>query len=170
MSLAAERLREFHEAFDVPMGESSHRELALRRRTLHREEHREVEKALKRLARKTLGDFSDNTYDRPTLEAVAEELADVLVIAYGTADLLGIDLDVAFQLKMDGNMAKLPDCDVCGGTGGGPVEKPSDIEDAACEACDGTGKGEPIKREDGKIMKPPGFVPPDMSAAVGGAS
>jgi hypothetical protein len=31
-------------------------------------------------------------------------------------------------------------CESCGGTGGGPVEKPGDIEDGACPDCKGTGK------------------------------
>lgn len=43
------------------------------------------------------------------LEEVAKELADVLVVVYGTADVLGIDLQGAFTEVMRSNMSKLRD-------------------------------------------------------------
>src|SRR5690606_28859689 len=69
-------------------------------------------------------------------EAVAKELAELLVVTYGTADVLGIDLDKAFDLVHESNMSKLGE--------------------------DGT----PIRREDGKILKGPNYKAPDMSEAV----
>jgi phosphoribosyl-ATP pyrophosphohydrolase len=72
--------------------------------------------------------------------AIARELADVLYIAYGTAHALAIDLDVAFAEVHRAAMSKI------------------------------VGPGLPIVRPDGKILKPPGFVPPDMSEAIGGQS
>jgi predicted HAD superfamily Cof-like phosphohydrolase len=158
MSYASDALRAFHEAFDVPMGEPSAHELAARRRTLHREESAEVNDALYALS----ADNIDEAERRVRLEALAEELADDLVIAYGTADLLGIDLDVAFALKMDGNMAKLPDvpCPTCHGEGGG--------REGDCLTCETTGvvKGKPIKRDDGKVLKPEGWQKPSMAEAI----
>ena len=64
---------------------------------------------------------------------VAKELADILYVVYGTALVYGIDLDWAFQKVHESNMSKL-----------GP-------------------DGKPIYREDGKVLKGPGYVAPDMS-------
>lgn len=159
MSVASDRLREFHEAFDVSApskvgnGRPGADELAERRRTMHDEEHVELCEALREV-----------TNARPhQLMAVAEELADVIIVAYGTADLLGIDLDVAFALKMDGNMAKLPMCRDCerGWIGGG-FNTPRE----ACYTCGGKGYLPPIKRDDGKVMKPPQWQKPSMREAI----
>lgn len=69
-------------------------------------------------------------------EQIARELADVLYIAYGTALVYGIDLDAAFAEVHRANMSKLGE------------------------------DGRPIRREDGKVLKGPGFRPPDMKVAV----
>lgn len=151
MSRASDRLREFHEAFDVPMGDPTPRELAERRRTLHREEHAEVNDALHALA----VDLLDEAERRKRLEALARELADEMVVAYGTAEVLGIDLDAAFDAVMDSNMSKMPGCD-----------DPLHVEKGLLCPCGGTGKGAPLKRDDGKILKGPNFVAPDMSGAI----
>lgn len=70
-------------------------------------------------------------------KAVAKELADLVYVVYGTALALGIDLDKAVRLVHDSNMSKLwPD-------------------------------GKPRYREsDGKVLKPPTYVVPDMEEAV----
>ncbi len=65
-------------------------------------------------------------------------------------------------------MSKLnPTCERCRGTG---IE-PSSVDDCEvialqCDSCHGTGKGERVVRDDGKLMKSPNFVPPNMSAAI----
>lgn len=175
MSRASDRLREFHEAFDVAMADTNDLEsvkrVAKTRERMHEEEHRELLQALELHIR--FGGRPGHT--------LARELADVMVIAYGTADLFGIDLDVAFDAVMDANMAKLPDCPECHGTGKlreldlrGMDESQADralrVAQAAgnptCSYCNGTGKGKPIKREDGKVLKPDGWQPPDMSEAI----
>lgn len=112
-------LREYH---GHPHADGRTNGKALRCR-LHREEHRELEDELD-----TYG-----TYDQAK---IARELADVVYVAYGTALVFGIDLDVALAEIHRCAMVKL-------------------------EAN--------VRREDGKIVKPPGFVPPDMTAALGGA-
>lgn len=159
MSCASERLREFHEAFGVrPDG----RKTVAQREGLHIEEHDELIDALTDLWDAL--DQRTRTPERESREAVADELADVMVIAYGTADLLGIDLDRAFAIKMDANMAKLPDCpnprcddgDVPGGAKGHLL----------CPDCGGTGKGKPIKNDQGKVLKPPGWQKPSMAEAI----
>lgn len=144
---AARRVAEFHDAFEVKAG--TYAEVAVRRITLHDEEHREL-CSEREGALRWLGAQPGNPEAR---EAVARELADVMVVAYGTADLLDIDLDAAFDAVMDANMAKLPDCEGCGNEGG-------------CSRCDYTGKDKPIKRPDGKALRPEGWQPPDLSGAL----
>jgi predicted HAD superfamily Cof-like phosphohydrolase len=71
-------------------------------------------------------------------EEVAKELADVLYVVYGTADLLDIPLATVFEEVHLSNMSKL-------------------------------GKdGEPVYREDGKVMKPPGWTPPSIAPILAG--
>lgn len=63
---------------------------------------------------------------------IADALADMIYIICGTAASYGIPLEAVFSEVHDSNMAKL-----------GP-------------------DGKPIKREDGKIIKPEGWQPPDV--------
>lgn len=65
-------------------------------------------------------------------EGVAKELADILYVVYGAAIEYGIYLPAIFDEVHRSNMAKL-----------GP-------------------DGRPILREDGKILKPPTWTPPDI--------
>lgn len=73
---------------------------------------------------------------RATLMALARELADVVYIAYGTAHAFGVDLEVAVAEIHRAAMSKL------------------------------VGPGLPILRDDGKVMKPPGFVAPNLAGAI----
>src|SRR5262249_43082777 len=112
----ASMLEEFHRVF-VPEG------LDVRsvRKTLLQEEHEELQRALE-------------SGDRL---AIAQELADLLYVTYGTALVYQIDADVAVAEVHRANMSKL-----------GP-------------------DGKPILREDGKVLKGPNYKPPDMSKAIG---
>lgn len=141
MSTASDRLREFHFAFDVTL------DLA-QRITLHDEEHAELREALSELRYAKRYGWATSRAGKGRHEAIARELADVMVIAYGTADLLGIDLDAAFEAVMDANMAKLPDCETCKGSGTlYATYRPGEgFADVKCGECDGTGKGKPVKR------------------------
>ena len=67
---------------------------------------------------------------------VADALADLVYVLYGTALHYGIDLDAAVHEVHRSNMSKL-----------------------------GEG-GEPIRRKDGKVLKGPNFTPPDLEAAL----
>jgi predicted HAD superfamily Cof-like phosphohydrolase len=71
-------------------------------------------------------------------EALAKELADVLVVIYGTADLLEIPLEAVFAEVMRSNMSKV-----------GP-------------------DGQVIRREDGKILKPDTYREADVHGAITG--
>lgn len=70
------------------------------------------------------------------LDQIAREIADNIYILYGSAWSLGIDADAAVAEVHASNMSKLDD------------------------------EGNPIYREDGKVMKGPNFRPPDMTAAI----
>lgn len=112
-------VREFHEAFGLPINDTS-KTLNKLRADLIREEGREAATAL----------------EVGPPEAWAKELADLVIVACGAALTLGIDLDRAVQLVHASNMSKL-----------GP-------------------DGRPVMRPDGKVLKGPNYVPPDMSSAL----
>jgi len=65
-----------------------------------------------------------------------KELADLVYVCYQYAENLGWDLDEALQRVHDSNMSKL-DAD-----------------------------GNPIYREDGKVLKGPNYQPPDLNNLV----
>lgn len=71
-------------------------------------------------------------------EALAKELADVLYVVYGTAELLEIPLEAVFAEVHRSNMSKV-----------GP-------------------NGEVIRREDGKILKPDAYREADVHGALTG--
>jgi predicted HAD superfamily Cof-like phosphohydrolase len=147
---AAFQVAQFHMAFDV--GSKFEPETAEIRRRLHCEEHQELDEALRLAVRDETSDRAD------TRKLVARELADVVYVAYGTAELLGIDLDRAFTLVHEANMAKLPPCPSENCRGG--VDRRDGL---LCSECSGIGRGSPIKDADDKVLRPPGWQPPDMS-------
>ena len=68
---------------------------------------------------------------------IADALTDLLYVVYGAGHAFGIDLDECFQEVHASNMSKL-------------------------------GKnGRPIYREDGKVMKGPGYFEPDLEGILG---
>jgi predicted HAD superfamily Cof-like phosphohydrolase len=75
--------------------------------------------------------------DEGDLAAIARELADVIYVAYGTAVTYGIDLDAVVVEIHRSNMSKLDD------------------------------NGNPIVREDGKVLKGPNYKSPNIAAALG---
>lgn len=79
--------------------------------------------------------------DADDLVAIADALGDMAYIIAGTALEYGIPLAAVFEVIHGSNMAKL-----------GP-------------------DGQPIRRADGKVLKPAGWQPPDIAAvlACGGA-
>ncbi len=69
--------------------------------------------------------------------ALAKELADLSYVVYGTAVEFGIDLDHCVVLVHESNMSKVGD------------------------------DGEPLLRDDGKILKGPNYAPPDLRWSAG---
>lgn len=93
-SSVAAMLAEFHEAYRRPYGSGYGDVEGLElRRDLHAEEACELDEAL-------------GGYD---LAAVAQELADVVYVAYGTAHYLGIPLDAVIAEVHAANMRKFPE-------------------------------------------------------------
>ena len=68
---------------------------------------------------------------------IADALTDLLYVIYGAGHAFGIDLDECFQEVHASNMSKLGE------------------------------NGRPIHREDGKVMKGPGYFEPDLEGILG---
>ena len=128
----ADMLAEFHGALGQPSGHGFDAEL---RAKLQREETDELITALA-------------TYDAirypyepggriaKCFADVAQELADVVYVAYGTAHTLGIPLDAVIAEVHRANMTKLG------------------------------ADGKPILRGDGKLLKSDRYVPPDVAGVL----
>jgi predicted HAD superfamily Cof-like phosphohydrolase len=71
------------------------------------------------------------------LVGVADALADIVYVAYGTAHVYGIDLDAVLDEVHASNMTKLG------------------------------ADGRPIHRADGKVLKGPRYRPPDIATVLG---
>lgn len=114
-----ELVREFHQAFGVPIIYYPTKPLSERkqlRMSLLREEFTEVMQAIGYL----------------DVEQIAKELADLLIIVYGTAHEYGIQLDRVMEEVHRSNMSKLGD------------------------------DGKPVHRDDGKVLKGPNYKEPDL--------
>jgi len=74
--------------------------------------------------------------DNKDLVEIADALTDLLYVVYGAGHSFGIDLDECFHEVHRSNMSKL-----------GPDFKP-------------------IKREDGKVLKPDTYSPPNLKAVL----
>jgi predicted HAD superfamily Cof-like phosphohydrolase len=115
-----DRVAEFHRVFGVAINAPASRDLRTLRARLIAEEANEVTAEL------ACG----------SLTSIAQELADLVYVAYGTAISLGIDLDAAVAEVHRANMSKLDD------------------------------DGQPIYRGDGKVLKSSNYRKPDCSSAV----
>lgn len=125
-----EQVRQFSRSFDVSARDAPaadgfgvpDAELVLRRRLLDEE----------------VGELAD-AITAGNLTAVADALADIVYVACGTADLLGIPFDAVFAEVHRANMSKLG------------------------------ADGRPVLRADGKVLKGPGYVPPDVAGVLAAA-
>lgn len=121
---AAAALGQFHRAFNLPMrqlpGADIDHALARLRVALLEEE---------------VGEFVAAS-ERGDLIGVADALADIVYVAYGTALTYGIDLDAVLHEVHRSNMSKLG----------------SD--------------GKPLIRDDGKVLKSERYFPPDIESVL----
>lgn len=119
------RVAEFHDAFEVEREHTAQDKKSLihLRGRLICEETEEASVELHRLARRA----ERSLVDKPVRLALAKELADLLYVTYGTADVLGIPLAEVFEEVHRSNMSKL--------------------------GLD----GRPVRRSDGKVLKGPNY-------------
>lgn len=116
---------DFHEAFDLPREPlpTSHVGDSLAQLRV-------------RLLREEVEEFAD-AVERRDLIAIADALADVVYVAYGSAVTYGLNLDAVVHEVHRSNMSKL-----------------------------GAG-GRPILREDGKVLKSDRYRPPNVGRVIG---
>lgn len=74
--------------------------------------------------------------DKTDLVEIADALTDILYVTYGAGHAFGIDLDTCYTEVHRSNMSKLGE------------------------------DGKPVHREDGKVMKGPGYRPPNLIPVI----
>jgi predicted HAD superfamily Cof-like phosphohydrolase len=120
----AAAVAEFHMAFNLPM-----RQLP----------STEIDDALARLRvallEEEVGEFVAAS-EKGDLVGIADALADIIYVIYGTALTYGIDLDTVLREVHRSNMSKLG------------------------------GDGKPLIREDGKVLKSEKYFPPDIASVL----
>ena len=124
-SRARDQVGDFHRAYGLPVRSEPTAAIGpdqvTLRQALIEEETRELAEAAE------AGD----------LVGVADALADIVYVAYGTAHVYGIDLDAVLDEVHASNMTKLG------------------------------ADGRPVRRADGKVLKGPDYRPPDVRAVLG---
>jgi predicted HAD superfamily Cof-like phosphohydrolase len=120
----ASAAREFHVAFGLPRSDEPSLDVSADLAALR-----------VRLLAEEVDEFAEATEKRD-LVAIADALADVVYVAYGSAVTYGIDLDAVLAEVHRSNMTKL-----------GP-------------------NGEVLLREDGKVAKSENYTPPDIAAVL----
>jgi predicted HAD superfamily Cof-like phosphohydrolase len=121
---AAAALAQFHRAFNLPM-----------RQLPSADVDEAVAKLRVALIEEEVGEFVAAS-ERSDLLGIADALADIVYVAYGTALTYGIDLDAVLQEVHRSNMSKL-DSD-----------------------------GKPLIRDDGKVLKSERYFPPDIKSVL----
>lgn len=112
-------VREFHETFGLPV------------RALPTIPLPDEEKLRVNLLQEEFKEYRTASYDHDIVD-IADALADMVYVIYGTALTYGIDLDAVIAEVHRSNMSKL-----------GP-------------------DGKPVYRADGKVIKGPHYLPPDV--------
>lgn len=150
--------REFHEAFKLPVHFNARKlegqELEFRK-TLIQEEYTELMEAL----------------DGDDLAHQFKEAADLIYVLFGWDQHAGNRLMNVFAEVHKSNMSKLWNCENCDGAGdfiGVRNDYDGGVPHAVRKQCpDCVGTGKVVKyREDGKVLKPPTYVSPDLSHLV----
>ena len=137
MKTKLEMVGEFHAAMGVAVsGPVPTYDFLKLRAKLIAEEAIETNDALFDLEKLQLLAYHNSDEAKALKAALLKELADLLYVVYGAADLLGLNIDAAFAEVHKNNMSKL-----------GP-------------------DGKPIRREDGKVIKPEGYKPCDLKHLI----
>lgn len=133
-----DRVKDFHTSFNVDQFTGSYSqllELMVRRHKMLREEFLEGEDALLSVIFNA-SHVTEEIY-REMIRGTIDSLLDVLYVAYGTLELLGVDANAAFQEVHGSNMSKLDSY-------GKPIKDPTT----------------------GKIKKGPNYQPPVLDKHV----
>jgi predicted HAD superfamily Cof-like phosphohydrolase len=120
----AELVREFHLAYELPVADAPSADLPAGQVALRQDLIDEEVSELRAAAADA------------DLVGVADALADIVYVAYGTALVYGIDLDAVLDEVHASNMTKLG------------------------------ADGRPVRRADGKVLKGPDYRPPDVAAVL----
>lgn len=120
----AAAVAEFHESFNLPM-----------RRFPTAEIGDDLAKLRIALLEEEVGEFITAS-EKGDLIGIADALADIAYVVYGTALTYGIDLDSVLQEVHRSNMSKLG------------------------------ADGKPLLREDGKVIKSERYFPPDIASSL----
>jgi predicted HAD superfamily Cof-like phosphohydrolase len=115
---------QFHAAFGLP-----------RRSTPGTDIDEDVQKLRRALLEEEVGEYVE-AVEATDVVKIADALADIVYVAYGTAVTYGIDLDAVLAEVHRSNMSKL-DAD-----------------------------GKPLLYEDGKVRKSDRYTPPDIAAVL----
>lgn len=143
----------FMRLFGQRMGEP---DVANLYRSLVDEEHGELVAAWAALC--------DDPINPEKVAEVADGAIDLIYVLIGLLHGLGLNPQALWDEVHQSNVAKAKHlCTACNGTG--YIDAGDDEQ--ACPACQGQGyKWEVQRREDGKVIKPPGWQPPNLSALV----
>jgi len=126
----------------------------------------------KRLIREEVGETL-TAIDEEDLVELADGIADSIVVLIGTALEYGIPLEEVWEEVHRANMDKFPPCSNTHCHSGRVYiydDSPSSTD--PCPDCNGRGT-QLLLRDDGKILKPEGWEPPDIAkvlSAVASAS
>ena len=122
----AAAVAQFHRAFNLPMRQLPSTEI-----------NRALARLRVALLEEEVGEFVTAS-EKGDLIGIADALADIVYVAYGTALTYGIDLNSVLQEVHRSNMSKLGR------------------------------DGRPLIRDDGKVLKSEQYFPPDISAVLSG--
>jgi predicted HAD superfamily Cof-like phosphohydrolase len=121
----AAAVAEFHRAFKLPI-----------RRSPSTEIDGDLAKLRMALLQEEVDEFV-TAAEKADLIGIADALADIVYVVYGTALTYGIDLNSVLREVHRSNMSKL------------------------------VGTGKPLLKEDGKVLKSQRYFPPDIASALG---
>jgi predicted HAD superfamily Cof-like phosphohydrolase len=102
---------------------------------------------------------------RGDVVAYTDGLADLSYVTIGSAVQCGIPLAEAWTEVQRANISKFPICRNCGGDGHYADEAGSDLPNNDCASCDGRGRTV-LRDANGKVLKPPGWTPPDIAGVL----